>query len=134
MFGGLDLSLHKGKLYSAQVTLYLCFKGLKQPWLLLFSRWDAVLLLFNPNCRVYACKRPVFSCIPDWRADENKESHSRTCHIELCQGLYWHHLVGSLLLLVSMCTNVLKEFKPIVQVVLFLTLQVPDQICNSPYC
>ena len=36
MFGGLDLSLHKGKLYSPQVTLYLCFKGLKQPWLLLF--------------------------------------------------------------------------------------------------
>ena len=33
-----------------------------------------------------------------------------------------------------MFTNVLKEFKPIVQVVLFLTLQVPDQICNSPYC
>ena len=33
-----------------------------------------------------------------------------------------------------MFINVLKEFKPIVQVVLFLTLQVPDQICNSPYC
>ena len=27
-----------------------------------------------------------------------------------------------------MFINVLKEFKPIVQVVLFLTLQVPDQI------